>query len=117
MCARLQMNYGSPLSKDHRAKKDEYDPLPKKEKPKLSLGTAKKLLKTSNHPIGINEMIWLNSYMLNKVQGECLPKTFLSNDLPTEIYRVYGKDGAEAFQKKIIADFCNQNGLSSVKNE
>lgn len=106
------MNYGSPLSKDHRAKKDE--DTPKKEKPKISLGTTKKLLKKSNYPIGVNEMIWLNNYMLNKVQGECLPKTFLSNDLPTELYRVYGKDGAEALEKKIISDFCQQHGLPRI---
>lgn len=106
------MNYGSPLSKDHRAGKNEEEKMPKKEKPKISVGTTKKILKKVEVPIGVNEMLWMNNYMLNKVQGECLPKTFLSNDLPAEIYRVYGKEGAEAFQNKVVADFCSQNGVA-----
>lgn len=105
------MNYGSPLSKDHRASKKEEEK-PKKEKPKISLGTTKRMLKKSNYPIGFNEMIWLNNYMQNKVQGECLPQSFMSNDLQVELFRVYGKEGAETFEKKLLTDFCNQHGLT-----
>lgn len=107
------MNYGSPLSKDHRSKKDDSEK-PKKEKPKISLGTTKKLLKKSNYPIGFNEMIWLNNYVENRVRGECLPITFLSNDLPVELYRVYGKEGAERFEKQILDSFCQQHGLPRI---
>jgi hypothetical protein len=105
------MNYGSPLSKDHRAKKDEEKP--KKEK-SISLGTTKRILKKTNYPIGINEMIWLNSYIENRMRGECLPITLLSNDIQVELFRLYGKEGAEKFEKKIITDFCQQHGLPSI---
>ena len=107
------MNYGSPLSKDHRVKKEEEK---KKSKPQISLGVTKKLLKKTNFPIGINEMNWLNHFIENIVQGECLPKTFLSNDLPVEIVRVYGTEGAEKFLKRILDAFTQQHGLPSVTN-
>ena len=106
------MNYGSPLSKDHRAKKD--DEKPKKDKPKISLGTTKRILKKSNYPIGFNEMIWLNNYMENLVRGECLPISFLSNDLNVELFRVYGSEGADKFLKRILDAFTQQHGLPSV---
>ena len=86
----------------------------KKEKPKISLGATKKILKKTKYPIGVNEMLWLNHFMENLVQGECLPKTFLSNDLQVELFRVYGTEGAEKFEKRIIDAFCQQHGLPRV---
>jgi len=55
-------------------------------------------------------MVWLNKYMENKIQGESLPRSFLSNDLPTELVEIYGEQGAETFIDKIIQDFYSQCG-------
>jgi len=112
------MNHGSPLSKDHRiAKKTEIlDKFPK-EKYKISMGTTKKLLKKSNQIISQSGMVWLNKYMENRIQGECLPRSFLSNDLPTELIEVYGEQGAEQFIDKVIRDFCVQCGKTMVSPE
>ena len=105
------MNTSSPLSKDHRAKKEA--PLPKFPKPKypISVGTTKKILKTSNEVVGAVEMHWLNSYIENRIQGECLPRAFLSNELPSEIIRIYGIE-ADKFIEKIVTDFKQQCGHS-----
>jgi hypothetical protein len=81
------MNYGSPLSKDHRVKKED---APKKDKPKISVGTAKRILKSPT--VGIVAAAWLNHYIENRVQGECLPKSFLSNDILAELARTYGAE-------------------------
>lgn len=88
------MNYGSPLSKDQRIDKKDEQNLPKKEKPKISVGTAKRLLKSPT--VGVVAASWLNHYIENRVQGECLPKSFLSNDIMAELVRTYGAD-AEKF--------------------
>jgi hypothetical protein len=103
------MNTSSPLSKDQRAKKEPL--LPKFPKPKypISVGTTKKILKTANVVIGAVEMFWLNNYIENRIQGECLPRSFLSNELPSEIIRTYGI-GAEKFIEKIVYDFKQQCG-------
>ena len=111
------MNHGSPLSKDYRIKKEK--PLDKfpKEKYKISMGTTKKLLKKSNQIISQSGMVWLNKYIENRIQGECLPRSFLSNDLPTELIEVYGEQGAEQFIDKVIRDFCVQCGKPMVSPE
>jgi hypothetical protein len=103
------MNYGSPLSKDYRLKKVAEEKPPKKDKPKISLATTKKVLKGVNYPIGITEMFWLNNYIQNRVMGECLPKSFLSNDLLNELQRTYGNNN---FQKQIIEAFCKEHSTS-----
>jgi hypothetical protein len=90
------MNYGSPLSKDHKAKKPDTAPI--KQKPKISQGIAKRILKDKT--AGFVATFWLNNYIENKVQGECLPKSFLSNDCIAEITRTYGA-GAEKFFEDI----------------
>jgi hypothetical protein len=102
------MNHGSPLNKDWKVKKD--DELKKFPKPKftISMATTKKILKKSNAIMGIIEMRWLNIFMENKVQGECLPKSFLSNDLPSEIIRTFGYTKGEQFIDGIVAEFLRQ---------
>ena len=110
------MNHGSPLSKDWKIKKEPE--LKKFPKPKfnISLGTTKRILKKSESTIGENAMRWLNSYMENKIQGESLPRAFLSNDLPSQLVTTYGTDGAERWIDKIVEDFKRQCGLS-IPNE
>jgi hypothetical protein len=105
------MNTSSPLSKDQRVKKLTAPPLAKfpKEKFPIGIGIAKKILKSSEANIGAVEMRWLNSYMENRIQGECLPRSFLSNELPSEIIRIYGI-GADKFIEKIVYDFKQQCG-------
>lgn len=105
------MNTSSPLSKDHRIKKDALPPKFPKQKFAISLGITKKLLKSSNAVVGLVEMRWLNSYIENRIQGECLPRSFLSNELPSEIIRIYGI-GADKFIEKIVEDFKQQCGHS-----
>jgi hypothetical protein len=101
------MNTGSPLSKDWKIKEA---PLAKFPKPKfsISMATTKKILKKSGATIGLIEMRWLNAFMENKVQGECLPKSFVSNDLPSEIIRTYGYVEGEKFIDKVVAEFERQ---------
>ncbi len=91
---------GDPLSK----KKDQLDKFPK-EKIKISVATAKKILKSTKRVIGNREAVWLNFYIENRVQGECLPRAFLSNDLPSEIIKAYGVLGADRFNNEIITAF------------
>lgn len=100
------MNYGSPLSKDHRAKKEA--DTPKKEKPKISVGTAKRILKSPT--VGVVAAAWLNHYIENRVQGECLPKSFLSNDLLAELSRAYGAD-SEKFLEATRMAFRREFGI------
>lgn len=100
----------SPLSKDQRSKK----PAPllakfPKQKFQISVGITKKILKTSGAVVGAVEMRWLNSYIENRIQGECLPRSFLSNELPSEIIRTYGI-GSDKFIEKIVYDFKQQCG-------
>lgn len=90
------INHGSPLSKDHKFKKPDTAPI--KQKPKISNGVAKRILKDKT--AGFVATFWLNNYIENKVQGECLPKSFLSNDCIAEITRTYGA-GAEKFFEDI----------------
>ena len=104
------MNTSSPLSKDHKIKKTA--PLlakfPKEKFP-IGIGITKKILKTAGTIVGAVEMRWLNSYIENRIQGECLPRSFLSNELPSEIIRTYGI-GADKFIEKIVYDFKQQCG-------
>lgn len=104
----IQMN-ASPLSKDQKIKKLVEIPKFKKQKYQISVGITKKILKPSGAIVGTVEMIWLNNYMENRIQGECLPRSFLTNELPTEIIRIYGKD-SDKFIEKIIMDFRQQCG-------
>jgi len=100
------MNTGSPLAKDHKVKKEPTSEKIKKEKPRISLAIAKKLLKPSKRIIGTAETNWLNDYMENTVRGECLPKNLLSNDLLSEIIRTFGAgEGADNFTAKILKAF------------
>ena len=100
----------SPLSKDQRIKTKAVplDKFPKQRFP-ISIGITKKILKSSEAVIGAVEMHWLNSYIENRIQGECLPRAFLSNELPSEIVRTYGIE-ADKFIEKIVADFKQQCG-------
>ena len=104
------MNKGSPLTKDQKIAKAVKDDFGKKAKNKISSGTAKKILKASGATIGIVETDWLNRYMDNRVRGESLPLSFLSNDLYAEICRTYGK-GAAQFIERIVTDFKRENGI------
>jgi len=99
------MNFGSPLSKDHKLKKGKKEMEEKfaKEKFKISVATTKKVLKEKI--VGHSQMVWLNNYMENKVRGECLPASFLSNDLPAELIGTYGEEGAEKFKEAIRAAY------------
>jgi hypothetical protein len=103
------MNTGSPLSKDQKIAKVKED-FVKKPKNKISSGTAKKILKESGATIGVVETNWLNGYMENRVRGESLPLSFISNDLYAEICRTYGK-GSTQFIERIVADFKRDNGI------
>lgn len=98
------MNHGSPLSKDQRQKKkdDKEEKFPK-EKFKISVATTKKILK--ERIVGHSQMVWLNQYMDNKIRGESLPLSFLSNDLPSELAKCFGEDGAERFKEIIRAAY------------
>ena len=100
----------SPLTKDQKAKKEEEW---KKEKFKISVGTTKKILKMKDVAVGSSEMKWMNAYMENRVRGESLPMSFLSNDLPSQIQRAYGP-GTELFLAKVRDDFRAQNGFSPL---
>ena len=102
---------GSPLSKDQRLARGTEKVV--KPKQPISSGTARKLLKTSGAVIGTTETYWLNKYMENKVSGECLPKSFLSNDLFAELSRIYGKNSKQ-FIDQIVTDFKRENGISEI---
>jgi hypothetical protein len=75
---------------------------------KISSGTTKKILDAK----GASEAdkIWLNGYLENRVAGECLPPTLLSNECFNIIQRLYG-NGANEFLEKIRTDWKQQNGL------
>ena len=107
------MNTVSPLSKDHRAKTSK-ESKPIIAKPKISLSTAKKVLKSSKREIGSAETFWLNTYIENRVRGECLPLNLYSNDIVAEIVRTFG-DKAGTFTENINLDFNKQmpNPLST----
>lgn len=109
------MNTGSPLSKDQRVAKPT-NPVVVKKKISIGAGTAKKLLKDSGAVIGAGEVSWLNRYMENKVAGESLPKSFLTNDLYAEICRTYGKD-SKHYIAKIVSDFKRENGIAETIKE
>lgn len=106
------INHGSPLSKDHKIKKPEEAPINKK--PKISTGIAKRILKDKG--VGFVATFWLNNYIENKVQGECLPKSFLSNDCIAEITRTYGA-GAEKFFEDIRAAYRREFGIPTLPPE
>jgi len=109
------MNTSSPLSKDHKTKKEPLLPKFPKQKFPIGIGITKKILKNAEAVIGAVEMRWLNSYIENRIQGECLPRSFLSNELPSEIIRTYGL-GADKFIEKIVLDFKQQCGHYLVPN-
>jgi hypothetical protein len=93
------MNHGSPLTKDHKFKKS--DTAPVKQKPKISNGLAKRILKDKT--AGFVATFWLNNHIENKVQGECLPKSFISNDCIAEITRTYGAGAEKVFEDIRVA--------------
>jgi hypothetical protein len=97
------MNFGSPLRKDQKEIKIK-EVIPKQKFP-ISLGTTKKVLNDKN--LGTSDMIWLNNYIENKVQGECLPKSLFTNNLPSEIISIYGHQGSEEFLTKVRSAFAS----------
>jgi hypothetical protein len=101
----VEMNFLSPLSKDTRQKKEKKEETFAKEKPKISLATVKKLLKPLKVDVGVSECRWVNQYMESEVRSACLPMSLLGNDLMSEIQRIFGVEGAEAFLAKVRAAF------------
>jgi hypothetical protein len=97
--------YSSPLSKDQRPKKI-VDSTPK-EKFKISVGTTKKILKIKGVNLGLADMKWLNGYIENKVRGECLPISFWSNDILSEL-GCLGDEGSAKFIMDVKRAFCQQ---------
>lgn len=99
------MNFGSPLSKDQRIKKpNEEEKLKKAERPKLSVATAKKILKPLKIEVGHSEADWINRWVENEVQGNCLPKSLLSNDFLAEVGKTFG-DKKDEFLDRLRKDF------------
>jgi hypothetical protein len=90
--------YSSPLSKDQKEKKVVEIP---KAKFKISLATTRKVLKIKGAALGESDMKWLNGYMENKVRGECLPLSFWSNDLLSELAKCLGPTASEKFIEDI----------------
>jgi hypothetical protein len=86
-------------------KKTSKDELPPKEKLKVSLATAKKVLKATKYPIGAMECEWLNQYLENRIRSECLPRSLLSNDLVAEVPRAFGVEKGDLFLQQLRADF------------
>lgn len=97
--------YSSPLSKDQKVKKP-VEGIPK-EKFKISVGTTKKILKIKGVTLGIADMKWLNWYIENKVRGECLPLSFWSNDILSEL-GCLGDEGSAKFIVETKKAFCVQ---------
>ena len=97
--------YSSPLTKDQKVKKADAPP---KEKYKISVGTTKKILKIKGVALGLSDMRWLNGYIENKVRGECLPLTFWSNDILSELSTCLGDEGSSTFIKGVRTAFCQQ---------
>jgi len=96
---------------DKKARAKAKEELEKFKKPvyKISSGTTKKILDAK----GASEAdrIWLNGYIENRVAGECLPQTLLTNECYNVIQRLYGP-GSTDFLERIRADWKQQNGLS-----
>ena len=106
-----KLNYGSPFTKDHKKVKNEELEKFKPEKLKISIATAKKILKPLKLDVGLAEAKWVNQYVENEVRARCLPLSFLSNDFPAEVQRTFG-EGAVGFLEKMLRDF----QLNSPKN-
>jgi len=96
------------MDKQKKAKEKEMLELFKKPVYKISSGATKKILDAK----GASEAdrIWLNGYLQNRVSGECLPPTLVSNECFNIIQRLYGQE-ATAFLEKIRTDWKLQNGL------
>ena len=96
------------MDRQKKAKEKEMLELFKKPVYPISSGATKKILDAK----GASEAdrIWLNGYLENRVSGECLPKTLLTNECFNIIQRLYGPD-APAFLEKIRTDWKLQNGL------
>lgn len=96
------------MDKQKKVKEKEILELFKKPVYKISSGATKKILDAK----GASEAdrIWLNGYLENRVSGECLPPTLVSNECFNIIQRLYGKE-ATAFLEKIRTDWKLQNGL------
>lgn len=100
-----RMNYLSPLSKDTRQKKEKKEETFQKEKPKISLATVKKILKPLKIEVGSSECHWVNQYMESEVRSACLPMSLLGADLLSELPKIFGGEGAEAFLAKLRTAF------------
>jgi hypothetical protein len=97
------MNHGSPLSKDQRIQKPKEEEW-KQEKPKISVATAKKILKPLKVEVGQFECRWVNRWVENEVQGKCLPKALFSNDFLAEVNKTFGAE-ADGFLCRLRTDF------------
>ena len=73
----------------------------KPEKPKISVATTKKTLKWIEN-VNEGHSRWLNEYILNMCQSQCLPMSLHSNSLLSEVGRLYGS--TDAFLEKLKAD-------------
>ena len=96
---------------DKKAKAKAKEELEKFKKPiyKISSGTTKKILDAKG--ASESDRVWLNNYMENKVSGECLPPSLLTNECYNLIQRLYGTNAGE-FLEKIRTDWKQQNGLA-----
>jgi len=101
------MNFGSPLSKDHRVKKQTKDETFVKPKLPIGVGVVKKVLKPLKleTEIGLAECQWLNHWVENEVQGKCLPKTLLSEDFLSATEKAFGVEGAKGFLDRLREEF------------
>ena len=99
------------MNKAQKAKEKEELEKFKKLKPKMSIGTTKKIL---DAPASDSDRVWLCNYIQNKISGECLPPSLYSNECYNVIMRLYGETGGETFLEKVRADWRQQNGLSPL---
>ena len=101
------MNFGSPLSKDQRMKKQPAVESFPKEKLLIGVAVVKKILKPLNleNEIGVAECRWVNHWVENEVQGKCLPKSFLSGDFLSEVEKAFGVDAAKGFLDRLREEF------------
>jgi hypothetical protein len=98
------MNFVSPLSKDTRGKK-EAPTEKKKERPKMSLATTKKILKPLKMEVGQSECRWMNSWVENEIRGACLPLALLGNDFLAELEKTFGSEGSQTFLERLRKEF------------
>lgn len=87
-----------------KPKEEELKKFPK-EKPKISVATAKKVFKPLKREVGQSECLWLNQYVENAVRSSSLPMSLLSNEFLAEAVRWFGEEGGKAFLERLREDF------------